>query len=373
MESDYKRILRIPSHRQLKRADFRGKTVLVRLDLNVPLKAKKILDMKRIDASMPTIKKAIEKGASKINIICHLGRPTEADDNFSTIILANEIKRRLRGKGKARRIQHSYRSPALKYSYEVYRNIQLFENLRFDKGEESNSIQFAKEIAKLGDVFVLDAFANIHRQHASMDKLQDQMKTFAGLLVEREINGLFRILYAPKRPFVAVIGGAKYKDKIPVIESLSSKCNAVLVGGMTANEMILEGWKRKPNVFVPSDGINESGSLVGMSKQEIEKGVFDIGPKTIMHFKSILSSAKTVFFNGNLGMTENKKFVHGTNEILRFITKMKAEAVASGGNTADIIYDLGLENGFSFISTGGSATSDLVAGKKLPVLDKLLK
>lgn len=372
MVSNSRRIIRIPSHRQLKRADFRRKRVLVRLDLNVPIKDGKILDTKRIEASVPTIKKIMERGGKEINIICHLGRPTKIDKNFSVEIIAREIAKHLRTK-QIKKINTGLQSPVLKIAYDVYKGIKLFENLRFDKREEQNSTAFAKELATLGDIFVLDAFANIHRQHTSMDKLQSELTTFAGILMEKEINGLFKILYAPKRPFVAVIGGAKYEDKIPVINSLSQRCEAVLVGGKTANKMILEGATKPPNIFLPSDGVNKSGALVEMNKERIKAGVFDIGPKTIMHYKSILSSAKTVFFNGNLGMTENKKFVHGTNELVRYITKLKIDAVASGGNTADIIYDLGLEDGFDFISTGGGATSDLIAGKKLPVLEKLLR
>ena len=373
MVSNSKRIIRIPSHRQLKKADFRGKRVLIRLDLNVPITDGKILDAKRIEASVPTIKKVIERGAKEINIICHLGRPTKPDKGLSVEVIAYELARHLRN-SKIRTINNTgYSSPALKTAYEVYRGIKLFENLRFDKREEENSSAFAKELASLGDIFVLDAFANIHRRHTSMDKLQDELTTFAGILMEKEINGLFKILYAPDRPFVAIIGGAKYEDKVPIIESLGKICEAVLVGGKTANEMILRGVLDSPNIFLPSDGINKSGVMVEMSKDEVGRGVFDIGPKTIMHYKSILSSAKTVFFNGNLGMTENTKFVHGTNEIVRYISKLRIDAVASGGNTTDIIYDLGLEGGFDFISTGGGATSDLVSGKKLPVLDKLLK
>ena len=372
MASNSKRIIRIPSYRQIKRADFRGKRVLVRLDLNVPIENGKILDTKRIEASVPTIKKIMERGAKEINIICHLGRPTKIDKNLSVEIIAREIAKHLRSK-QIKKINTNLQSPALKTAYDVYRGIRLFENLRFDKREEQNSTAFAKELATLGDVFVLDAFANIHRQHASMDKLQDELTTFAGILMEKEINGLFRILYAPERPFVAIIGGAKYEDKIPIINSLSQRCEAVLVGGKTANEMILEGGTNSPNIFLPSDGISKSGALVEMNKEQIRVGVFDIGPKTIMHYKNILSSAKTVFFNGNLGMTENKKFVHGTNELVRYSANLQINAVASGGNTTDIIYDLNLEDGFDFISTGGGATSDLIAGRKLPVLDKLLK
>lgn len=365
--------MRLPSHRQLKRADFRGKKVLVRFDLNVPIEGGKILDDSRILAALPTLKKIIERGAKQVNIICHLGRPIGLDKNFSTIYIADELSKLFRSKNKAKKIETDEKSPALKHYYQITDKINLFENLRFDSREEKNSTEFAKELAGLGDVFVQDAFANIHRAHTSMVKLQECLPTFAGLLLEKEINVLFRLLSIAEKPFVVIIGGVKIEDKIPIIESLSQKADAVLVGGVTGNEWVAQNLPTKENIFLPNDGVNKFGAIVPVTKETVKNGVFDIGPQTILLFKGILSSAKTVFWNGNLGMTENKRFIHGTNEIARFVAKIKAEKVASGGNTADVIDDLGLREAFNFISTGGGATSDLICGKKLPALEMLLK
>ncbi len=369
---NFRRILRVPPHKTLRRVDFRGKRVLVRVDLNVPVENGVIQDPRRIEAAIPTIKKIIERGAEEVNIITHFGRPQGSDKEFSTEKLANALGILLRARDKAQRQTTDLNSPALKTFYRITQNINLFENLRFDPGEEKNSKDFAKELSSLGDVFVQDAFANIHREHASMMAICDELPIFVGLLVEREINSLFKILYNPEHPFVAIIGGAKIEDKLGVITSLSAKADAVLVGGMTANEWVMDKHPVSKNIYLPSDGVNKNGAIVPINPETAREGVFDIGPETIMLYKSILSSAKTIFWNGNLGMTENRKFVHGTNEIARYLCKLKAEKVASGGNTAEAIHELNLETMFDFISTGGGATSDLIAGRKMPVIDKLL-
>lgn len=373
MADNFKKIMRVPSHRLLARADFRGKRVLVRVDFNVPVKDGKVEDTRRIDAEIPTLKKILERGAKEINIICHFGRPAGVDKKFSTAPIAKILAEKLKVKFDPKPQKTTQKSPALKSYYQLGDKFRLFENLRFDPREEKNSSEFARELAELGDVFVQDAFANIHRKHTSMVKLQEILPTYAGLLVEREINFLFRFLAAPEKPFVAIIGGAKIEDKLPVIEALSKKADAVLIGGATANEWILDHHKKTGNVFLPSDGINKLGAIVPINEQTIKNGIFDIGPQTLLLYKSILATAKTIFWNGNLGMTENKRFVHGTYELTRYIAKLKAEKVASGGNTADVIDYLKLNDRFDFISTGGSATSDLITGKKLPALEMLLK
>jgi len=374
MADNFKRIIRVPSSKQLSRADFRGKRVLARFDFNVPIENGKIEDEKRIDAGIPTIKKILERGAAEVNIICHLGRPEKPNDPiFSLKPVADYLAEKLRSKLPPKLYRTDIDSKALSKFYQVTDKVRLFENLRYDEGEEKNSASFAKQLARLGSVFVLDAFANIHRQHASMDAIQDLLPVYAGLLVEREINTLYKILHAPERPFVSIIGGAKVEDKLPIIKSLSQKSDAVIVGGKTANEYVEQKIPTGKNIFLPTDGINKMGSIVPMEDEYIKKGIFDIGPQTIMLYKSILSSAKTIFWNGNLGMTEDKKFVHGTYEIARYIQKLKCEKVASGGNTAEVIDEMGIESSFDFISTGGGATSDLISGKKLPVLEKLLK
>lgn len=373
MDEPFRRIVRIPSHRQLNRADLRGKRVLVRVDFNVPIVDGKTADSRRIDAMMPTIKKIIEKDAKEINIIGHLGRPDgKVDRNFSTFQIAKIICSKIPYKCKLTEGKSDSKSPALSQFYKIGDKIRVFENLRFDPREEKNSEDFAKELAELGDVFVQDAFANIHRNHASMLAIQDLLPTYAGLLVEKETNILFKLLSHPDHPFVAIIGGAKIEDKLPIIDALTEIADAVLIGGKTANEWMIKNHPKNENVYLPVDGLNKLGSIVPINEETLKNGIFDIGPQTVMLFKSILSSAKTIFWNGNLGMTENKRYIFGTHEITRYIAKLQAEKVISGGNTAEVIDEMKLSDQFDFISTGGGATSDFIAGKKLPVLEKLL-
>jgi len=373
VDEPFRRIVRIPSHRQLNRADLRGKRVLIRVDFNVPLNEGKVSDSKRIDAVMPTIKKVIGKGASEINIIGHLGRPQGKEDPaLSTKPIAKMICSLLPFKYKFSEGKTDLKSPALNRYFQVGDKIKVYENLRFDVGEEKNSIDFAKELATLGDVFVQDAFANIHREHASMSAIGEIMPTYAGLLVERETNILFKLLSHPEHPFVAIIGGAKIEDKLPAIDALTKVADAVLIGGKTANEWMVQNHPKNENVYLPVDGLNKLGSIVPINEETLKNGIYDIGPQTVMLFKSILSSAKTIFWNGNLGMTENKRYIYGTHEVARFVAKLQAEKVISGGNTAEVIDEMKLSDKFDFISTGGGATSDFIAGKKLPVLEKLL-
>jgi len=357
------------------RADLKGKNVLVRFDFNVPIEDGKVADSSRIDAAISTLKKIIDKGARRVSIICHLGRPEGGfDEQFSVAPIARAICERLGVKFKIKpTVADNTTFVSLGKYFEIGESIRLYENLRFDKEECENNLKFSHALAELGDVFIQDAFANIHRDHASMVGVSKILPTYAGLLVEKEVNNLFRILSEPKRPFVAIIGGAKIKDKLPIIEALSDKCESVIIGGMTSNEWTLEGHLKTENIYLPTDGINKFGSIVPITEATLKTGIFDIGPQTIMLYKSILTTAKTIFWNGNLGMTENKRFIHGTYEIARFIARLKVEKVASGGNTLEVINHLRLGGNFSFISTGGGATSDLISGKKMPALEMLLK
>lgn len=374
MAESSRRIVRIPSHRQLSRADFRNKRVLVRVDFNVPIENGEIEDVERITAAMPTVKKCLERGAAEVNIVTHLGRPKSANDKeFSTAILAKKVGELLREKNPPKAGKTDIDSLALNSFYQVGPKVRLFENLRYDSGEEKNSVTFAKKLALLGDVCVIDAFANLHREHASMMAVQSLLPTFAGLLVEKEVNSLFSLLNNPDHPFICVIGGAKVEDKMPIMEALSDLADTIIIGGMTANEYILKGHVKGEKIFLPMDGINKVGAIVPINEQTLKAGVFDIGPQTIMLYKSILSSAKTIFWNGNLGMSENKRYVHGTYEIARFIAKLKAQKVVSGGNTAQVIDELKIADRFSFISTGGGATSTFISGEKMPALEMLLK
>lgn len=372
MAESFKRIIRIPSRREIEHAAIAGKKILARFDFNLPVSDGKIEDEERIDLAIPTIKYILSKNPRELNIVTHFGRPeSEKDTDFSTLVIAKIIAKKLGKKSPSKKDIEGQKSPALKNCYS-FENINVFENLRFDKREELNDRVFAAELAQFGDLFIQDAFANAHRTHTSMVALQKMLPTYAGHLLKKEVNTLFKIVNASNRPLVAVIGGAKIEDKLPIIEALSKIADSVIVGGRTANEWIMDKHPRTGNVYLPIDGVGKNGAIAPINEQTLKSGIFDIGPQTIMLYKSILASAKTVFWNGNLGLTEEKKFAHGTNEIARFMSKLKAETIVSGGNTVQVVNDLKIADSFSFISSGGGATSDFISGKKLPALELLL-
>lgn len=373
MAESFKRIIRIPSRRELEHAPITDKRVLARFDFNLPVDNGQIEDTKRIDLALPTIRYILEKKPAELNIITHFGRPSgPGDKEFSTHAIAKVLAKKLGKSSPKSKPLDGSKSPALNTCYS-FGPVNVYENLRYDKREEENSAAFANELAELGDIFVQDAFANAHRKHTSMVAISKKLPTYAGLLMKREVNTLFKIINAPDHPFVAVIGGAKIEDKLPIIQALSKIADSVIVGGRTANEWILDQHPRTGNIYLPSDGLGKNGSICRIDAQTLESGIFDIGPQTIMLYKSILASAKTVFWNGNLGLTEERKFAHGTNEIARFIAKLKAETIVSGGNTVQVVDDLGLADNFTFLSSGGGATSDFICGKKLPAIEMLLE
>lgn len=373
MDNSFKRIIRIPSRKEIEHAPITAKRVLARFDFNLPIDDGKVEDEKRIDLALPTIRYILAQKPLELNIITHFGRPKNSQDKeFSTQVIAKILAKKLGKNTTKMRTIDDQKSPALQTCYS-FGLVNVFENLRFDKREEKNDAVFAGELATLGDVFIQDAFANAHRNHTSMVAISKKLPTYAGMLMKEEVNTLFKIINSPERPFVAVIGGAKIEDKLPIIQALSKIADSVIVGGRTANEWIMDQHPRTGNIYLPSDGINKNGSICSINEQTLKSGIFDIGPETIMLYKSILASAKTVFWNGNLGLTEEKKFAHGTNEIARFISKLRAETIVSGGNTVQVVDDLGLADNFTFLSSGGGATSDFICGKKLPAVEFLLK
>jgi len=339
----------------------------------VPIKDGRISDLQRIVAGVPTIKKIFEKDAKQVNIICHLGQPKSYDKNFSTAVIAGALANLLHLRAAPVKVNTEFKSPALSVCYQLGEKVRLFENLRFDPREKLNSAEFAGELSRLGEVFVLDAFASFHRLHTSVVALQKKLPTYAGLLVEREVNALFKLVGRAEPPFVAIIGGAKIEDKLPVVEALAKICKAVLVGGQTANAWLASKRPKADNIYLPTDGVNKRGQIVALDEKSLREGIYDVGPQTVLLFKSILASAKTVFWNGNLGQSELPRFSYGTREIARYVARLKAEKVVSGGNTIAVIDELALGDGFNFVSTGGGATSDFIIGKKMPALELLLK
>ncbi|PIT97030.1 hypothetical protein COT77_03555 [Candidatus Berkelbacteria bacterium CG10_big_fil_rev_8_21_14_0_10_41_12] len=368
-----KKIVRIPSNKLLRAANISGKNILIRFDFNVPIEQGKIEDDNRIIASLETLNYVIKKNPKNIYLIAHLDRPGgRFVKSLAMLPIAKELKKLLRLRHNIDKVKLG-ENRVLKSVYKLSPNIFLLENLRFEPGEEKNDQGFAKEIADIANIYIIDAFATMHRAHASTVAIVELLPTYTGFLVEKEVNALLKIIHNPEHPYIFVIGGAKIEDKMPLIEAVRQKCDHVLVGGKVANEWIMRGHEQGEKVRLPVDGINKKGIIVPVNSATLKEGIFDIGPQTIMNYKKYISSSKTIVWNGSLGMAEEEKFAFATNEIARFIAKQHAEKVILGGDTAGVIDRLRLSKNFDFVSTGGSASTEFLAGKNLPGLEKLLK
>jgi len=387
----------------IRNENIRGKRVLVRCDLNVPVGSNgRVLDDFRIRKFIPTLKYLEENGA-KIILITHLGQPKTRDLNYSLKPVARRLWKLFGGKIKF--INDTIGRKVRKEISEMKEGeIVFLENLRFYKGEESNDERFSKELAKLGDIFVQDGFGVCHRNHASITGVPKFLPSFPGLLLENEIRVLSDSLVSPERPLVSIIGGVKVSTKTKVIKRLLEKSDHLLLGGKVANSLLVsKGIYVKdllnseeeelmdvakeidlsdPRLHLPIDGVMGLSKLeedylrvgaVGTIRKEEE--IFDIGPETIEKFRSILSEAKTVIWNGPLGYFEREPFNKGTIEIAKMIGQNNSNvfSIIGGGETVEAIQKMGIEHQFDHISTGGGAMLDFIAGKDLPGIIALEK
>lgn len=382
--------------------DLKGKRVLMRVDFNVPLDDKlNITDDIRIRAALPTIKYAIEKGA-KVVLMSHLGRPDgKVVDRMRLTPVAKRLEELL---GKKVTKTDDCIGDAVKKTINTMKpgDVILLENLRFHAEEEKDDASFAKELASLGDIFVNDAFGTAHRAHASTEGVTKYLPSIAGFLLEKEILYLGSVVDNPKRPFVAILGGAKVNDKIKVIDNLLNKVNALLIGGGmaytflkakgktigsskfdkdgfdTARLALDKAAKKNIPMLLPIDHIigdkfdaNANTKVVG---EDIPDGCMgmDIGPKTVKLFEDKLKSAKTILWNGPLGVFEMDKFAKGTKEIAKFLASLKgATTVIGGGDTAAAMSKFKVEDKMTHISTGGGASLEYLEGRGLPGIDAL--
>lgn len=340
--------------KNLKDFDFNNKKVLVRCDFNVPLdKRGKILDDFRIKEVIPTIKYLIKEKA-KIILMSHLGRPE--GKVIEELRLGTVAKRLSSLLGKSIKKLNTCVGAEVE---EAIKNIcpggiVLLENIQFDPGEKKNSPVFAKTLAGYGDVFVMEAFGQVHRNYASIAGIPRYLPSCAGFLLEKEIKSLDRVVRNPKRPLVAIIGGAKVETKAALIDKFSRIADYVLIGGLIKREIE----NKKIKLKNPRRIIRQVEPVEGKFK-------YDIGPATIKIFKEKIKSAKTIFFAGVLGQIERKKFQKGTEEILKAIMKSKAFSVIGGGEMVEFVNKLGIALKFSHISTGGGAMLTFLAGEKL--------
>jgi len=380
----------------LKDIDLKNKVVLVRADFNVPLDADlKITDDIRIQATLPTLKYILESGAKKLVIMSHLGRPDgKVVAKYSLKPVAIRLRELL---GQDVLFLNDCVGANIKQDIDNSKEkVILLENLRYHAQEEANDADFAKQLASLADVFVNDAFGTAHRAHASTEGVTHFLKSAAGFLLEKEIKYLGGAVSNPQKPFMVILGGAKVSDKIGVIENLLPKCDAIIVGGGMAYTFLKAQGKQIGNSKLEKDKLDLAKSILEQAKKlnkeillpvdnvvvdnidphalteivgdNIPDGkiAVDIGPETIKLFEDKLKSAKTIVWNGPLGIFEMDAFSKGTLEVAKFIATLDTTSIIGGGDTAAAIAKFKLEDKMSHISTGGGASLEFLEGKTLP-------
>lgn len=376
--------------------DIKNKKIIIRVDFNVPLDdAKHITDDRRITASLPTIEHALKQGASKVILMSHLGRPKgvgfEAD--FSLKPVAKRLKELLK---QDVLIPEDCVGTKVKDAIaQSKERVILLENLRFHKEEEKNDPNFAKELASFADVYVNDAFGTAHRAHASTAGITKYLPSVAGFLIEKELKYLGEAVTNPKRPLAVILGGAKVSDKILLIKNLLTKANTIVIGGGmaytflkaqgikignskleadkvdTARELLAEAKAKGVVIALTSDFVIAPNFQSDESKivDEIPDGweSLDIGPKTRKAFKDILAKARTIVWNGPLGVFERDAYAQGTREIAEFLATLKdVTVIIGGGDSAAAVAKFDLEDKMTHISTGGGASLEFLEGKDLP-------
>lgn len=330
---------------KLKAKEFAGKTCLLRVDFNV----KNIKDSLRLKNSLPTIKFLFKRG-NKIVFLSHRGRPSKKDETVSLKFVVSFLEKNLKEK-----IVFLKEIPSKLPPGEIY----LIENLRFWPEEEKNDLNFAKRLARLGDFYVNDAFAVSHRENASITQLPKLLPSYAGLLLEKEIQTLSKAMLSPAKPLVVIFGGAKVENKIAAIKNLSQKADKILLGSSVIAEIPELKSSPAAKIIKPIDWIFENGKA------------FDIGPLTAQKYAEEIKKARTIIWNGPVGWFENKKFAGGSITIAKAIATSKAFSIIGGGETTQLILQLKLQNKISFLSTGGGAMLEFLAGKKLPGIKAL--
>jgi len=378
----------IPGLPKLEDLDVAGQRVLVRADLNVPLEDGIITDDFRIKAFLPTLERILERGGRAI-VCSHLGRPKGPDAKYTLAPVAAALSVALAG------------DVPLIIDYEKVPEVRvaLLENLRFSPGETSNDPKFAETLTSLADVYVNDAFGSCHRAHASIVGPPTRLPSSAGLLLEREIDNLSKLLAEPEGPYVVVLGGAKVADKIGVVRNLLDRADRILIGGgmcftflkargaqvgssivdteafIEVAEIVWDDAIVLPTDVVVADTFEATEAWDTVRASEIPSGMIglDIGPDSAAAFAKEILGAKTVFWNGPMGVFEKEAFADGTKLVAVAVADCPGYTVTGGGDTAAALARFGLEGAVDFASTGGGASLEFLEGRELPGIAALLK
>jgi phosphoglycerate kinase len=383
----------------VKDIDLKNKRVLMRVDFNVPMAGGKVTDDKRIKAALPTIQYVLEQGAS-LMLMSHLGRPKGGVDPEFSLKAASESLSALLGKPVQMApdcvgAEVEKMAKALKPG-----DVLMLENTRFHKGEEKNDLELAKQMAALGDVYVNDAFGSAHRAHSSTEGVTHFLPAVSGFLMEQELEYLGRAVANPEHPYIAILGGAKISDKILVVEILASKCDKLIIGGGMANTFLAAKGLNMQDSLVEAEALETAKSLLGklgdklilpadaiiadkfdadansqtvdVDKIPVGWRMLDVGAKTLDLYKSALSGAKLVVWNGPVGVFEMPKFAVGTFALARMLAESGATTVIGGGDSASAVKQAGVAKQMTHVSTGGGASLEFLEGKELPGVAALL-
>lgn len=371
--------------------DLKGKRVFIRVDFNVPLSedGQTVTSDKRIRESLPTIQYALEQGAGVI-LASHLGRPKgKPDPKYSLKPVARRLEELL---GRPVKMAPDCVGPEVEALKPAPGEVLLLENVRFHEGETKNDPEFARQLASLADVFVLDAFGSAHRAHASVVGVAQYLPAAAGFLMEKELEYLGKAISNPERPCVAILGGAKVSDKIEVIENLLKIADKLLIGGAMAYTFLRAQGKPVGRSLVEEDKVDLARQLLDKAgdklmlpvdhvvTDEIKEGAqaevveaipddkvgADIGPKTVEAYKRVIATAKTIIWNGPMGVFEKPPFDRGTVEIAKAVAESGATSIVGGGDSVKAVEAAGVADKITHISTGGGASLEFLSGKELP-------
>lgn len=387
----------------VKDVDVRGKRCLVRVDFNVPLAEGSVTDDTRVRAALPTIRYLVDHGA-RVILVSHLGRPKGEPDPQFSLRPVRRVLQRLLGRNVVF-VDDIVGSDAQEaVARMVDGEVLMLENVRFHPGEKANDPEFARALASLADIFVNDAFGAAHRAHASTAGVAQYLPAVAGLLLAREVDTLTSMLAEPERPFVAILGGSKVSDKIGVIDRLLECVDALLVGGGmcftflvakgvdVGNSIVEAEWVERagamlakasergvelmlPVDFVVADQMVEDADTKIVGREEIPAGMMglDIGPTTVELYKGAIATARTIFWNGPMGVFELTPFETGTREVATAVARNnRAASIVGGGDSVAALKKFDLEERVTFVSTGGGAAMKLLEGSALPGVEALL-